>query len=159
MVVPLAVRIAFDLDDTLIPTGGRFATEPPSGVWPLRSFATESLRVGASTLLRELRGEGHAVWVYTSSARSVAAVHVLFAAYGVRLGGVVNLDRHEAMVRRLGVRRLKHARAFGIELLVDDSVAVVEEATRFGGAALLVAPEDAAWDERVREAVRVRSAL
>lgn len=152
------MRIAFDLDDTLIPMGDRFATEPPAGAWPLRVLANEALRKGASSLLRELRAEGHTVWVYTSSARSVATVHMLFAANGVRLGGVVNLDRHEAMMRSLGVRRLKHAKAFGIDQQVDDSVAVVDEAMRYGARAVIITPDEVAWDARVREAVRALAA-
>lgn len=144
------MRIAFDLDDTLLPTGARFATEAPDGPWIFRPFAPERMRVGAGALLRELRAQGHRLWVYTSSARTPATIHLLFLASGVRLEGVVNLDRHEAMVQRLGHRRLKCPRAFGIDVLVDDSVAVAREAERHGDRVLRVAPDDPAWAEPIR---------
>jgi hypothetical protein len=100
------MRIAFDLDDTLIPTRFRFATEAPNGPWLWRPFASEPLRLGTSSLLRQLRAEQHTLWVYTSSARSVVSVHLLFRAYGIVLDGVINLDR------RLRSRRARRTRTW-----------------------------------------------
>ena len=111
------MRLAFDLDDTLIPCGATFPVEAPR--WPLPGV--ERLRVGAPALLRALRAEGHAIWVYTSSHRSVLAVRWTFLAYGVWLGGVINEDRHQ---RALGphhpLRAYKVPAVFGIDLLFDD---------------------------------------
>ena len=45
-------------------------------------------------LLRELRSEGHEVWVYTTSLREPVRLRLWFAALGVRLEGIVNGTRH-----------------------------------------------------------------
>ena len=50
------MRIAFDLDDTLIPCGHRFATEPPTR--RARWLGCEPLRTGTVELIRHLRARG-----------------------------------------------------------------------------------------------------
>src|SRR5271166_5684580 len=87
------MRIAFDLDGTLIPLpGSAMATEPrrflPSLIW------REPVRKGAPMLLRELRREGHEVWIYTTSLRDPVRLRHWYAALGVRLDGIVNATRH-----------------------------------------------------------------
>ncbi len=83
------MRIAFDLDNTLIRCGASFATEAPT-VWPFRWLVHDELRAGTTALLRALRRRDADVWVYTTSHRSVLAVKLLLLAYGISLGGVVN---------------------------------------------------------------------
>src|ERR1043165_4063353 len=112
------MRIAFDLDDTLIPVGRRFATEAPSR-WPWSWFAAERLRLGAADLLRELSADGHELWIYTTSLRPAWMIHALFRAYGVRLAGVVNQAAHVAWCRTQDPGRhfpSKFPPAFGIEV-------------------------------------------
>jgi hypothetical protein len=148
------MRIAFDLDDTLIPCEFAFPVEPA----PLlaRCLALEPLRLGSAGLLCQLRQAGCEVWVYTTSLRSPLTVHLAFLAHGVRLGGVVNQDRH---VRRLGNGRpaanecSKYPPAFAIDLLVDNCEGVREEGYRFGFRVLTVRPDDDRWAEAVRAAV------
>jgi hypothetical protein len=150
------MRIAFDLDDTLIPCGSAFAVEPP----PLlaRLLGAEPLRLGAAGLLRGLRRQGCQLWVYTTSLRSPLAVWTQFLAYGVRLAGIVNSQRH---VRRLGRGRpdhrdvSKYPPAFGIDLLIDDSPGVELEGRRFPFSVLRVRPDDPDWADAVRAAVRL----
>jgi hypothetical protein len=63
------MRIAFDLDDTLIPSHPlAFAVERPRGFLG-RLFATEHLRHGAIDLLHALRRRDCDVWVSTTSLR------------------------------------------------------------------------------------------
>lgn len=59
------MRIAFDLDDTLI------APSFPAEAVPLpaRWLCRERLRQGTKELFRTLRGNGHELWVYTTSCR------------------------------------------------------------------------------------------
>ena len=148
------MRIAFDLDDTLIPCGRAFPLEPPT--LRARCLGAEPLRRGAVRLLKQLRARGCQLWVYTSSLRSPWAIRFLFLCYGVWLSGVVNSDRH--------VRRLRHAfpaqrhlskypPAFGIDLLVDDSEGVREEGRLHDFRVLCVRPDDPDWAARVLAAV------
>jgi hypothetical protein len=153
------MRIAFDLDDTLIPCGHSFPLERPTLL--ARLLGAEPLRLGAAALLRELRRLDCQLWVYTTSQRSPLAVWAQFLAYGVRLGGVVNSQRH---VRLLGRRWPDHRHlskyppAFGVDLLIDDSLGVVEEGRRFAFAVLHVRPDDLHWADAVRAAVGRRLA-
>jgi hypothetical protein len=145
------MRIAFDLDDTLIPAyPGSFAVERPRGLLG-RLLAPELLREGSARLLGELARAGCDLWVYTTSLRRPLAIRLLFRCYGVRLGGVVNQDVHLRWMRRRGNRVFcsKYPPAFGIDLLVDDSAGVWEEGREFGFRVLHVRPDDRQWGEKV----------
>jgi hypothetical protein len=150
------MRIAFDLDDTLIPCEFAFPLEPRPRL--ARLFGTEPLRLGTVELCRLLRRRGWGVWVYTTSLRRPFSVWTQFWLHGVVLEGVVNHDRH---VRTLGKGRpgahecSKYPPAFRIDLLVDNSVGVRDEGRRFGFRALVVDPGDERWTEAVRHAASV----
>ncbi len=132
------MRIAFDLDDTLLPCAARFPLAPRP--WAARLFGGERLRASAPELLRELSHAGHELWVYTTSFRSPLGVRALFLSHGVWLGGVVNQRDHDERMRSLGERWVKYPPAFNIDLLFDDSIAVVEGAQRGGFAVCHVQP-------------------
>lgn len=149
------MRIAFDLDDTLIPSSaGLFAAEPPDGLFR-RWLAGEWLRAGATALLRTLARHGCEVCVYTTSLRRPGTIKRLFRCYGVGLREVVNGERHYRWMERQRGRYpcSKYPPAFGIDLLVDDLEGVQTEAKQFGFQMVLVRPEDDDWAERVLEAV------
>jgi hypothetical protein len=148
------VRIAFDLDDTLVPCQFQFPLERPR--LRARALVREPLRLGTVDLLRHLRRMGCALWIYTTSLRNPIAVHLQFLSYGIRLGGVVNQDRHVRRLRngRPGANECsKYPPAFGIDLLVDNSEGVREEGRRFGFRVLHVRPDDPDWARVVRTAV------
>jgi hypothetical protein len=148
------MRIAFDLDDTLIPCQFQFPLERPRLL--ARALALEPCQLGTVDLLRHLRQIGCALWVYTTSLRNPRSVHLQFLAYGVRLGGVVNQDRHARTLRDGRPRAnecSKYPPAFGIDLLVDNSEGVKDEGQRFGFRVLHVRPDDADWAQAVRAAV------
>jgi hypothetical protein len=148
------MHIAFDLDDTLIPCEFRFPLEPAP--WLARGLALEPLRQGSVALLRQLRAQGHRLWVYTTSLRSPWNIRLTFLAHGILLAGVVNQDRH---VRTLRAGRpgpwecSKYPPAFGIDLIVDNSEGVKEEGRRFGFRVLHVHPGDERWFEAVHAVV------
>lgn len=148
------MRIAFDLDGTLVPMfAGQFPAHCAgwTWAWPLR----EPLRSNAPALMRGLRADGHDLWIYTSSLRSPARIRGLFLAHGVRLDGVVNALRHAGATDG---RASKYPPAFGIDLLIDDAEGVALEGTRHGFRVPQVLPGDDAWDRRVRDAVRALQA-
>ncbi|MGN6150998.1 MAG: HAD family hydrolase [Lysobacteraceae bacterium] len=143
------MRIAFDLDGTLIPMfPGQFPARPAPApwAWPFR----EPLRSNAPALLRALRADGHDLWIYTSSLRSPARIRGLFLAHGVRLDGVLTARDGGSP------KASKYPPAFGIDLLVDDVEGVALEGERHGFNVLLVSPGDEDWHLRVLYAVRIR---
>ena len=143
------MRISFDLDDTLICYQPGALSEPGRGRWWLRWAAREPLRRGAGALLADLARE-HELWVYTTSYRGPRAVGWWLRAHGVRVGYVINQDRHERTFGRSG--RSKNPAAFGIDLHVDDSWGVWLE-NRFERNVCVVLPDDPDWAEKVRDAV------
>lgn len=150
------MRIAFDIDNTLIPQGRDFPAYI-SVPWPLRVWWREPLRDGAVPLLRDLQRAGHDVWLYTTSGRGESYLRAWFWALGIRLGGVVNWHRHEALRRANHCPNCsKYPPAFQIDLLVDDSDGVALEGRQYGFAVLLVDPADADWTTRVRTAAGLR---
>lgn len=144
------MRIAFDLDGTLVPMfAGQFPVEPIA--WPMRAFAADRLRIGTIPLLRSLKTRKHEIWVYTSSLRQPFHIRRTFRAHGLRIDGVINADRHAAAV---GSREAsKYPPAFGIDLLVDDAPGVEMEGRQLGFAVLRIDPDDAAWSLKVLDAI------
>jgi hypothetical protein len=146
------MRIAFDLDDTLIPGGFRFPTERPTLL--ARLLRCEPLRLGTVALVRELRRRGADVWVYTTSLRSPWSIRMHFFSYGLRLGGVVTADTPAHHLRLRGQAPgprdcSKYPPTFGIDLHIDDLEGVRMEGEQFGFRVLRVAPEDESWTIRV----------
>lgn len=140
------MRIAFDLDDTLIPCGRRFDTESARFPFVARAFHCEPLRRGTTTLLRTLTSMGWEIWVYTSSFRSPLSVRLTFLSYGFWLSGVVNQSTHDQKVDRNHRRFPKYPPAFGIDLLVDNC-AIPCHPPSFH--MVVVQPRDLDWSEKV----------
>ena len=137
--MPRNMRLAFDLDNTLIRCGYDFPLEPPRHKWLARLLGSEGLRSGLVELAQHCRHHGWEVWVYTTSYRSACHIRKLFWLHGIRLDGVVNQARHE---RQAQARCTKHPPSFGIDLLIDDSEGVRMEGKRHGFRVLMMKPED-----------------
>jgi hypothetical protein len=153
------MRIAFDLDDTLICYGGGVPCEATTPAWafPVRWWLREPLRAGTTRLLRQLQADGHEIWIYTSSYRTPRYLRLWFRLLGVRLGGVVTAEDHRLAVGRPGsspwAAASKYPPAFRIDLLVDDKPGVALEGARFGFDVLLVSLDDVDWTNTVLSAV------
>lgn len=146
-----AMRIAFDLDRTLIPAPGSTMAVERLGVLA-RTVSREPIRAGAPGLFGTLRACGHEIWLYTTSYRSPAKLRLWFAAFGVCLDGIVNQARHEAVVGQKACS--KYPPAFGIDLLVDDAEGVALEGARHGFRVLHIDELDPTWCSRVELAAR-----
>lgn len=147
------MRVAFDLDNTLIPQAEEFPTED-SAPRLLRPWFRERLRTGTRTLLQELRRQGCELWIYTSSGRDAAYLRLWFLSLGIPLGGVVNYHRHESLMRARRIPNCaKYPPAFNIELLIDDADGIAMEGREYGFTVLLIDPSDTDWAMRVRAAV------
>jgi hypothetical protein len=141
------MRLAFDLDNTLIRGGHTFALETPSRRFWARLFGREALRAGTVKLCDYLQQQGWEIWVYTTSYRSASYIRRLFWLHGIRLAGVVNQARHD---REVTVRSTKYPPRYGIDLLIDDSEGVRLEGERHGFAVLVIDPTDAEWVAKVK---------
>jgi hypothetical protein len=149
------MRIAFDLDDTLIPGIAVFPVESQGFLAKL--LGHESLRAGTIALMKCLIKQGWDVWIYTTSFRSPSYVRMLFWLYGIRIAGVINQHHHVKVVTGCGHAYQdcsKYPPAFGIDLLVDESEGVWLEARRHGFEMVLVLPDDTAWADAVMAKAR-----
>lgn len=144
------MRIAFDLDNTLIRCNFNFPLEHPQRRWWARVVRGEDLRQGIQETASFCRRHNHELWVYTTSYRSIWSIRLLFWLHGIWLHGVVNQQRHNREVR---VRCSKHPPGFGIDLLIDDSEGVRLEGERLGFRVLVVSPEDANWVAKVQQEI------
>jgi hypothetical protein len=145
------MRIAFDLDGTLIPLPGSAMAIEPRRLLPWL-VSREHVRQGAPMLLRELRRDGREVWIYTTSLRGPARLRLWFAALGVQLDGIVNSARHAAVMAERSIGCSKYPPAFGVELLIDDAEGVSLEGERFGFSVLRLLEEDGSWCAAVKNA-------
>ncbi|MET4106532.1 hypothetical protein [Hymenobacter sp. UYP22] len=144
------MRIAFDLDNTLIRNNHLFPLEQPRWPWVARLLDQEGLRQGIVQAVNFCRAQKWEVWVYTTSYRSAWYIRQLFWLHGIQLDGVVNQQRHDRAVQ---TRCTKHPPTFDIDLLVDDSDGVRLEGERHGFRVLVVQPEDEKWVAAVQAAM------
>ena len=147
------MRIAFDLDDTLIPTRPSVPRESGLRFALLALVFRERLRQGSQTLLRQLHEDGHDIWLYTTSLRSPAFLKIWFCCLGIPLGGIINQTRHNQVAsKRVGPERnaSKYPPAFAIDRLVDDSLGVKIEGERYGFTVIQIDPDDLHWVEKIR---------
>jgi hypothetical protein len=136
------MRIAFDLDNTLISNDFDFPLAKATRPFFYRFLQTEPLRLGVRELFIFCRQHGWEVWIYTTSYRSPFYIKKLLWVYNLRADGIINQTRHNKYVR---VRSTKHPPTFGINILIDDSRGVQLEGQRFGFHVIQVDPTDANW--------------
>jgi hypothetical protein len=141
------MRIAFDLDNTLIRCDHDFPLEKPKRrVWA-RLLGGEPLRQGVVAVAEYCQQRQWQVWVYTTSYRSHWYIRKLFWLHGIKLAGVVNQQRHD---REVTARCTKHPPTFGINLLIDDSEGVRLEGEKHGFRTLVIQPQDTDWEAKIR---------
>jgi hypothetical protein len=141
------MRIAFDLDNTLIRNDFDFPLAVAQ--WPLlqKLLQTEPLRLGIQELFAFCRARRWEVWIYTTSYRSPFYIRKLLWVYGLQVDGIVNQARHTQQVK---VRSTKHPPTFGIDLLIDDSRGVQLEGERFGFNVIQIEPNDFGWVDTIQ---------
>lgn len=148
------MRIAFDLDNTLIRCGFDFPLENLQHSILAMLLGGEGLRQGTVEVMNLCRSWGWEIWIYTTSYRSKWHIRQLFWLHGIKLDGVVNQQRHDSEVKP---RCTKHPPTFGIDLLIDDSEGVRIESKRHDFRVLVVSPEDAQWTQKIKAIVADKS--
>jgi hypothetical protein len=147
------MKIAFDLDDTLIPTNFDFSVGSKYLKYPLRHWFKEPLREGTVELLKEL-SKDHQIWIYTSSLRSRKHIWLWFRWWGVSLNGVINYKVHSRKVKGTFYQKFTKAPAFfKMDLLIDDSQGVKMECNQQGCRSLILDPADDNWTQTVKNAL------
>jgi hypothetical protein len=136
------MRVAFDLDNTLIRSEFTFPLAKAERPLFHRLLQTEPLRLGVRELFAFCRQQGWEVWIYTTSYRSSFYISKLLWVYSLRADGIINQTRHDKHVR---VRSTKHPPTFGIDILIDDSRGVQLEGQRFGFNVIQIDPATADW--------------
>jgi hypothetical protein len=140
------MRISFDLDETL--TTSRLADAESGQTWWGWFFFQEPLRCGTRNLLNNLRSQGHEVWVYTSSVRSVTTIRWWFASYGITLDGIVNERLSRPALKaaaQAGFLSSKYPPYFGIDIHIDDDSNLIRDLQGTSCIPILVDRNDLQW--------------
>ncbi|MCI5120756.1 MAG: hypothetical protein D3908_06110 [Candidatus Electrothrix sp. AUS4] len=147
------MKIAFDLDDTLIPTRQPFSSGSRKLGFPLGLVYKEEMRTGAVELLQGLAAE-HEVWIYTTSLRGTLYLKTWFSLWGIKLAGIVNKQIHDKRVAGSKFSDFSKAPAlFGISVLIDDLPGVQIECELQGCHAIIIKPSDDDWFSVVQRKV------
>ena len=141
------MRVAFDLDNTLIRNDFDFPLAAAKRPLFQKLLQTELLRQGVQELFAFCRQQRWEVWIYTTSYRSPLYIRKILWVYGLRPDGIINQTRHTKHVR---VRSTKHPPTFGIDVLIDDSKGVELEGQRFNFSVIQIDPENADWVTTIR---------
>ena len=147
------MTISFDIDSTLVPQGDEFPTESPT-LWT-RLFGAESLRSGTIKLFKELKREGHVIYIYTTSYRSRFMLLRTFRAHGLRPEKYIAGDLNRETLARNHCNSSKNPNLFGIDLHVDDLPGVGIEGMRHNFETVIVDPGDSQWTTKILAAVKV----
>lgn len=147
------MRIAFDLDNTLIPFTSGIQFKVESRTFIRRFFRSEPLRAGTIELLNSLKAEGHEIWIYTSSYRPKNYIRRTFFTHGIKLNGIVTQKTHDAIVKPKNIRFSKHPPSFGIDLLIDDSKGVGMEGVQGNFRTLIIDSENKDWVSEITKVV------
>ena len=148
------MKIAFDLDDTLIPTTRRFSVGSRALPVPYRIFFKEELRVGALGLLKNLV-QAHEVVIYTTSLRKPFYVKLWFKLWGVSISQVINHDIHTKETQGTKYSGFtKSPQLFGIDVLVDDSEGVKLECDAQLCKSIIVKPNESNWVNIIESALK-----
>ncbi|UOG73915.1 hypothetical protein MTX78_17555 [Hymenobacter tibetensis] len=148
------MRIAFDLDNTLIRCGYDFPLEQPLRRTWAKLLGGERLRLGITEVACYCRQHNWEMWVYTTSHRSSWYVRKLFWLYGISLAGVVNQQRHS---REVTAWCSKHPPSFNIDYLLDDAEGVRLEGEHHTFRVILVQPQDTQWATKVLNQLAVEN--
>lgn len=141
------MKIAFDLDNTLIRNDYAFLIEEPQKKLFAKVFGVEELRLGTVEIFNYCRSQNWEIWIYTTSFRSIFRIKTLFWVHNIRLDGVINEEIHNRSVK---VRSSKHPPTFGIDVIVDDSEGVKIEGEHFNFDVIWLKPDNENWVKELK---------
>lgn len=143
------MRIAFDLDDTLIPTTEPFQCGSCKLNFPLSLFFKEELRIGTVELMKTLK-KNNEIWIYTTSLRNPHIVKLWFYLWGIKVDSVINAIIHKKAVYKSKFSQYSKApELFNIDILIDDSKGVQLECDKQNIKSIFVDPSDIKWTKKI----------
>lgn len=119
-------------------------------------FGVEKIRLGTTSLFKELRNQQHQIYIYTTSFRSPTKVKLMFYTYGIPVDRVINQRRHDDHLKENKTRSSKYPPAFNIDLHVDDSPGLLIEGERFNFKAVVISENDSSWATTILRSVEER---
>jgi hypothetical protein len=141
------MKVAFDLDGTLIRSNYDFQTEKPEKKLFAKLFKVQELRIGTTEIFEYCKQQNWETWVYTTSTRSTFQIRTLFWLYNIHLNGIVNQQIHS---KKVNIGSSKYPPSFGIDVIIDDSKGVEIEGERFNFETILINPESENWVEEIK---------
>lgn len=141
------MKVAFDLDNTLIRSTYAFLTEKPKKTLLANFLSYEELRVGTVEIFGFCTQQKWETWVYTTSFRSTFYIRRIFWLYNITLNGVVNQEIHN---RKVKIRSSKHPPTFGLDVIIDDSQGVKKESEKYNFNAICIQPNNTNWVEELK---------
>lgn len=141
------MKIAFDLDNTLIRNVYNFPIEQPKKRLFSKLFRFEELREGTTELFRFCQQQNWETWIYTTSFRSPLYIRRIFWLYNIQLDGVINQKTHN---KRVKINSSKYPPTFDLDVIIDDSEGVKIESERYHFQAIQIKPENINWTEEIK---------
>ncbi|WP_309707669.1 hypothetical protein [Armatimonas sp.] len=165
------MKIAIDLEGTLIAECGEFTCERPHALAQL--LLPKGIRRNARALLHDLTHAGHSLTLYSSNALPTWKLLLWCRLSGLPLRRVITLEqakrralknaekrqrRFAKDLKALGLTHFGKASeltwppCYGHDLILDDEPNHIQAAWRSGVRGVLVTNRDADWTARIREA-------
>ncbi len=141
------MKVAFDLDGTLIRSNYDFQTEKPKKKLFAKLYKIQELRIGTTKIFEYCRQQNWETWIYTTSTRSTFRIRTLFWLYNIHLNGIVNQQIHNKKVK---IASSKYPPSFGIDVIIDDSEGVKIEGERYNFETIWVKSEDENWVDEIK---------
>lgn len=148
------LRVAFDLDDTLIIPNSKYVEEIVQYKLLSKIFKVEKLRLGTKEIFDFFEEENCELWIYTTSYRSIQYIKWLFLVHAIKLNGIVNQEIHK---KNMSLNISKYPPAFNIDILIDDSKGVLIEGKQNNFKVIQVEPDNLNWVEKIkRDYLRIK---
>lgn len=135
------------MDDTLIPSTQKFLVER-CNLW-LKMMGIEPLRLGTVALIKNLKKDGHTIFIYTTSLRSTRKIWWTFFLYGIKPDKIINQQFHDKTLKGQVIKASKYPPAFGIDIHIDDSIGVAMEGQLYGFNTIILEATDEDWTNYV----------
>jgi hypothetical protein len=107
------------------------------------------LQICGISLFKILRADGHRIYIYTTSFRSIIKIKLTFYLYGIPVDKVINQRIHNKELRELKTRTSKYPPAFGIDIHIDDLPGVKIEGEKYKFNTVIIDENEINWRNKI----------